>query len=66
MPLIVNSRPTPRLSQADAVHRVCEHGLRFLFFTDPDTFSGQLLYLRYDGNLGLLTPIGEDNPDGTS
>jgi hypothetical protein len=25
-----------------------------MFFTDPDTGRGQLLYPRYDGNLGLI------------
>jgi hypothetical protein len=29
--MIVNSRPTPTLSEAVAVGRLCEHGLRFLF-----------------------------------
>mgnify|MGYP007061293597 CR=1 FL=1 len=56
VPLIVNSLPTPVLSEVEAVGRVCEHGLRFLFFTDDATGRGRLLYLRYDGRLGLLTP----------
>lgn len=56
VPLIVNSRPTPVLSEAAAVKRVCEHRLRFLFFTDDASGRGRLLYLRYDGRLGLLTP----------
>lgn len=56
VPLIVNSRPTPVLSEGDAVTRMCEHGLRFLFFTNPNTGRGQLLYPRYDGSLGLIAP----------
>lgn len=56
VPLIVNSRPTPILTDAEAVTRISEHGLRFLFFTNPNTGRGQLLYPRYDGSLGLLTP----------
>jgi len=59
VPIIVNSRPTPTLTEATAVSRLCEHSLRFLFFTDPATGRGQLLYPRYDGNLGLITPIGD-------
>jgi hypothetical protein len=66
VPLIVNSRPTPTLSEAAAVGRLCEHGLRFLFFTDPATGRGQLVYPRYDGNLGLVTPIGDADQDGGS
>lgn len=56
VPLIVNSRATPTLSEADAVRRACEHTLPLLFYTDRDTGRGQLLYPRHDGNLGLLVP----------
>lgn len=58
VPLIVNSRPTPTLTETAALDRVCQHNLRFLFFTDPATGRGQLLYARHDGNLGLITPTG--------
>jgi hypothetical protein len=66
VPLIVNSRPTPTLWKAAAVGRVCEYGLRFLFFTDPASGRGQLLYPRYDGDLALITPIGDASQDGAS
>jgi hypothetical protein len=56
VPLIVNPRPTPTLTEAAAVSRAREHRLRLLFFTDPDTGRGRLLYPRHDGNLGLLAP----------
>lgn len=56
VPLIVNSRATPTLREADAVRRACEHTLPLLFYTDRDTGRGQLLYPRHDGNLGLLVP----------
>lgn len=61
--LIVNSRPTPTLTEAAAVRRVSEHGLRLLFFTEPGSGRGRLLYRRYDGNLGLITPIGNASQD---
>lgn len=64
VPLIVNSRPTPVLTEAAAVDRAREHGLPFLFFTDQATGRGQLLYARYDGNLGLITPTGDGVADG--
>jgi hypothetical protein len=64
VPLIVNSRPIPVLTEAAAVGRVCEHGLPFLFFTDLSTGRGHVLYPRYDGNLGLITPIGDGNEGG--
>lgn len=56
VPLIVNSRPTPILTDDDAVTHISGHGLRFLFYTNPNTGRGQLLYPRYDGSLGLITP----------
>ncbi|WP_277395998.1 sigma 54 modulation/S30EA ribosomal C-terminal domain-containing protein [Mycobacterium camsae] len=56
VPLIVNSRMTPTLSEPDAVRRACDHSLRLLFYTDRETGRGQLLYPRHDGNLGLLVP----------
>jgi hypothetical protein len=55
-----------QLAGAAALDRVCRHGLRFLFFTDPATGRGQLLYARHDGNLGLITPIGGATEDGRS
>jgi hypothetical protein len=57
VPLVVNSRPTPALTEAAAVRRMREHDLRLLFFTDPTNGRGQLLYPRYDGNLGLIAPV---------
>lgn len=66
VPLIVNCRPTPVLAEADAVARVCEHGLPFLFFTDLVTGRGHLLYRRHDGNLGLITPVGGGSAGGAT
>lgn len=63
VPLIVNSRLTPTLAEHAAVARLCEHDLRFLFFTDPATGRGRLLYPRYDGNLGLVTPLDNVGQD---
>ncbi|MDP7707245.1 MULTISPECIES: sigma 54 modulation/S30EA ribosomal C-terminal domain-containing protein [unclassified Mycobacterium] len=56
LPLIVNSRATPTLSESDAVRRACEHSLPLLFYTDRETGRGHMLYPRHDGNLGLLVP----------
>lgn len=56
LPLIVNSLATPVLGESDAVDRARDHGPRLLFYTDPETGRGNLLYPRHDGNLGLLSP----------
>ncbi|HEX9832564.1 MAG TPA: sigma 54 modulation/S30EA ribosomal C-terminal domain-containing protein [Mycobacterium sp.] len=60
VPLVVNSRPIPALNEPAAVHRLREQSLSFLFFTDPATGRGRLLYARYDGGLGLITPVSAD------
>lgn len=65
-PLIVNPHPTPILTEAAAVDRVRDHGAPFLFFTDAATGRGCLLYRRYDGDLGLITPDGSGPQNGAS
>jgi len=59
VPLIVNSRPTPTVAEETAVRRACAHGLRMLFFTDPASGRGRLLYPRYDGDVGLIIPTAD-------
>ncbi|MEV0537516.1 sigma 54 modulation/S30EA ribosomal C-terminal domain-containing protein [Kitasatospora sp. NPDC050463] len=48
--------PTPRLAVAEAVSRIDLTGLPFVFFTDTATGRGNVLYHRYDGHYGLITP----------
>jgi Sigma 54 modulation/S30EA ribosomal protein C terminus len=66
VPLIVNPHPTPTLTEAAAVERARDHGAPFLFFTDAATGRGRLLYRRYDGDLGLITPDGDRTQNGAS
>lgn len=54
--LTVNPRHTPTLTEAAAVDRLHKYGLPFLFFTDEAAGRGRLLYPRYDGDLGLISP----------
>ncbi|MFD7847251.1 sigma 54 modulation/S30EA ribosomal C-terminal domain-containing protein [Nocardia sp. NPDC059764] len=51
---VTDSRPAPVLTEEEAVQRVCDNGLPFLFAVDPDTGRGRLLYRRYDADLGLV------------
>lgn len=44
------------LAVADAVARLDLSGLPFVFFTDAATGRGNVLYHRYDGHYGLITP----------
>ena len=45
----------PTLSEADATARLALSGEGFLFYLDPDSGRGRVLYLRYDGHYGLIT-----------
>ncbi|MFE0459032.1 HPF/RaiA family ribosome-associated protein [Kitasatospora sp. NPDC058965] len=47
----------PRLAVAEAVARLDLGGLPFMFFTDVATGHGNVLYHRYDGHYGLITPV---------
>ncbi|MEV4511119.1 sigma 54 modulation/S30EA ribosomal C-terminal domain-containing protein [Dactylosporangium sp. NPDC049525] len=62
----VNSRRIPVLTPESAASHLAEFWLPFLFFTDQDTGRGRLLYRRYDGGVGLLSPAGglERAPSG--
>lgn len=56
LPLTVHPRPTARLDEGEAAHRLCRYGLPYLFFTDPRDERGRLIYRRYDGDLAVLAP----------
>lgn len=56
LPLTMNPRPAPMLTEGEAADRLCRYGLPFVFFTDPADRRGRLLYRRYDGDLGLVVP----------
>jgi len=65
VPLIVNPHATPNLNEAAAVEQVRDNGAPFLFFTDAATGRGRLLYRRYDGDFGLIAPIGDGSQDNS-
>ena len=48
--------PAPALLLEDALERLDAGGERFVFFTDPQSRRGKLVYLRYDGHYGLIEP----------
>jgi len=57
LPLTINPRKTPILATGQAATRLGDTSLPFLSYTDAATRRGSLLYRRYDGILGLITPI---------
>jgi ribosome-associated translation inhibitor RaiA len=58
--LSVSTLGVPDLSTAEAVSRLDLSGLPFVFFTDSATGRGHVLYHRYDGHYGLITPADEE------
>jgi hypothetical protein len=42
---------------AQAARRLADRRLPFVFYTDADTGRGNVLYRRYAGNLGLISPF---------
>lgn len=53
--LLANAGAAPELSESDAIDRLNLTGEPFLFFLDPESGRGRVLYLRYDGHYGLIT-----------
>jgi hypothetical protein len=56
VPLTVSGTPAPVLDEPGAKRRLDMTGLPFVFFADATTGRGNVLYLRYDGHYGLITP----------
>jgi hypothetical protein len=44
------------LTVAEAIERLDADGERFVFFANPATGRGNVIYRRYDGHYGLITP----------
>ncbi|WP_174184587.1 sigma 54 modulation/S30EA ribosomal C-terminal domain-containing protein [Nocardia barduliensis] len=54
--IVVDAEPAACLDSADAANMLCRKGLPFLFYTDPDSGRGGLLYRRHDRDLALVSP----------
>lgn len=52
----VSDQPAPTLTAADAITRLESLGGQFAFYRDADSRRGNVVYHRYDGHYGLLTP----------
>ena len=59
----VVDRPAPALTLEQAGEHLAVSDARRVFFKDADTSRGNVLYRRYDGHYGLITPADEV-PDG--
>lgn len=54
-PVKVEERPAPVLTPTQAVERLETRNLGFVFFADPETNRGRVVYRRYDGHYGVIT-----------
>jgi ribosomal subunit interface protein len=54
--------PVPTLTEDEALQRLDLTGAAFVFYLDPDTHRGRVLYLRYDGHCGVITPAVQAPP----
>ncbi|TNC20467.1 ribosome hibernation promotion factor [Amycolatopsis alkalitolerans] len=60
LPLTISDQPAPELTTDEAANRLGMLGLPFLFFLDAERGRGAVIYHRYDGHYGLITPaLGE-------
>ncbi|GGM45536.1 hypothetical protein GCM10012275_15720 [Longimycelium tulufanense] len=55
-PFPVVGASAPRLTTAEAVERLAATGARFVFFVDAASGRGHVVYRRYDGRYGLISP----------
>lgn len=58
LPVSVSPQPAPRLTIGRAKQRLSLLRLPFLFFVDVDQGRAGVLYHRYDGHYGLISPAG--------
>ncbi|MER6122117.1 HPF/RaiA family ribosome-associated protein [Streptomyces sp. NPDC001795] len=56
VPLTVSDLPAPEMNVAEAKQRLDTTGFPFVFFADETTGRGNVLYHRYDGHYGLISP----------
>lgn len=56
VPATVSHQAPPALSEQEAKERLEQTGWPFVFFRDAASGRGRVLYHRYDGDYGLITP----------
>ncbi len=58
LPVTISAAPPPCITFEQATERLGLLGLPFLFFIDAAEGRAGVLYHRYDGQYGLITPAG--------
>ncbi|MFB6888510.1 sigma 54 modulation/S30EA ribosomal C-terminal domain-containing protein [Kitasatospora sp. NPDC056327] len=59
LPIAESPHPAPRLEPSEAARQLWLTCWPFVFHTDPGDGRGRVLYRRYDGHYGLITPVAE-------
>lgn len=54
--IVLSSHPVPALSVEEAINRLEATGQRFLFYANSTDRRGNVVYHRYDGHYGLISP----------
>ncbi|MFD0276495.1 sigma 54 modulation/S30EA ribosomal C-terminal domain-containing protein [Kitasatospora sp. NPDC127111] len=57
VPFTLSPFGAPQLTEDQAVDRLAAADLPFLFFAQPGTRRGRVLYRRFDGRLGLIAAV---------
>lgn len=55
-PVVISPQPAPCLTEAEAAERLNLLDMPFLFYIDAAQGRASVLYHRYDGDYGLITP----------
>lgn len=58
LPVTISRQPVPCLTEDQAIERIALLNVPFLFFIDAAYGRANVLYHRYDGHYGLITPSG--------
>jgi ribosomal subunit interface protein len=58
-PLVEMVGSAPTLSDSEATTRLELSGEPFVFYLDPESGRGKVLYIRYDGHYGLITAAAD-------
>ncbi|WP_123024415.1 ribosome hibernation promotion factor [Mycolicibacterium stellerae] len=61
LPATISPQPVPCLTVGEAKERLGLLDLPFLFYVDAAEGRASVLYHRYDGHYGLITPAGEES-----
>ena len=56
-PFVIDADPVPTIGVEDAIERLNLTDDPFEFFVDASSGRGAVLYRRYDGHYGLVSPI---------